>query len=41
VADDGPSIAHLRLDGILGKDGAIPGGGAALCFQASACGAGS
>jgi hypothetical protein len=38
VADDGPSIAHLRLDGILGKDGSIPAGGGELCFQTSACG---
>lgn len=37
VTQEGPSIAHLRLDGILGMDGAIPAGGADLCLQASAC----
>lgn len=36
VGEDGPSIAHLRLDGILDKTGTVPGG-AQLCFQASAC----
>ena len=40
VTESGPSIAHLRLDGILDKTGAVPGGGAQLCFQASACGSG-
>lgn len=40
VADDGPSIVHLRLDGILDKTGQVPGGGANLCFQASVCGSG-
>lgn len=37
VADDGPSIAHLRLDGVLAKDGEVPAGGAQSCPQASAC----
>lgn len=37
VSEDGPSISHLRLDGILDKSGEIPGGGEALCFQASSC----
>ena len=37
MTDDGPSIAHLRLDGILGKDGHIPAHGDTMCFQASAC----
>ena len=38
VTNDGPAIAHLRLEGVLGKDGAIPAGGSDLCFQAAACG---
>ena len=29
---DGPSIANLRLDGVLDKTGEIPAGGAALCL---------
>lgn len=33
-----PSIAHLRLDGILDKTGIIPAGGDKLCFQSSKCG---
>lgn len=33
----GPSIANLRLDGILNKEGKIPLGGDSLCFQASRC----
>lgn len=33
----GPSIANLRLDGILNKEGQIPLGGDSLCFQASRC----
>jgi Calcineurin-like phosphoesterase len=37
VGADSPSIAHLRLDGILDKTGAVPTEGAELCFQASAC----
>jgi hypothetical protein len=37
VSGEGPSIAHLRLDGILDKTGTIPGGGEGMCFQASAC----
>lgn len=39
VGEGGPSIAHLRLDGILDKTGRVPGG-AQLCFQASSCGEG-
>ena len=35
---NGPSIANVRLDGILDKTGHIPAGGDTLCFQASACG---
>jgi predicted phosphodiesterase len=34
---EGPSIANLRLDGILNKEGKIPLGGDSLCFQASRC----
>ena len=34
---NGPSIANVRLDGILDKTGHIPAGGDTLCFQASAC----
>ena len=40
MTEEGPSIAHLRMDGILGEDGVIPAGGRTLCFQASACGSG-
>ncbi|MDL5047096.1 metallophosphoesterase [Oscillatoria amoena NRMC-F 0135] len=35
--ESGPSIANLRLDGILNKEGKIPLGGDSLCFQASRC----
>lgn len=34
---NGPSIANIRLDGILDKTGYIPAGGDTLCFQASTC----
>ena len=34
---EGPSIANLRLDGILNKTGKIPLNGDNLCFQASRC----
>ena len=37
VGDDGPSIANLRLDGILDKKSSIPLGGDTICFQASKC----
>jgi predicted MPP superfamily phosphohydrolase len=37
IGTDGPSIANLRLDGILGKSGKIPLNGDSLCFQASRC----
>ena len=40
VADGDPSIAHLRLDGILNKTGVVPNDGEALCFQTSTCGSG-
>jgi hypothetical protein len=38
VSDGSPSIAHIRLDGILDKTGRVPNNGEPLCFQASACG---
>lgn len=41
VGEGDPSIAHLRLDGILDKTGTVPEDGESLCFQVSACGAGA
>jgi len=38
VSPDGVDIANLRLSGIFGKDGLIPAGGEALCFEARVCG---
>jgi hypothetical protein len=38
VAPDGVDIANLRLSGIFGKDGRIPAGGEALCFEVAVCG---
>lgn len=35
--EDGPSIANLRLDGILDKKAKIPLDGEQYCFQASKC----
>lgn len=37
VTPHGPSLANLRLDGILDKKAAIPLRGDTLCFQASRC----
>lgn len=37
MAANGPSIAHLRLDGILGPDGKVPLHGDTLCFRAATC----
>jgi 3',5'-cyclic AMP phosphodiesterase CpdA len=37
IDKQGPSIANLRLSGILDKMGKIPLNGDSLCFQASAC----
>lgn len=37
MAPEGPSIANLRLDGILNKYGKLPLNGDSLCFQASHC----
>jgi len=41
MTDDGPTIGHIRLDGVLDIAGRVPAGGDTLCFQASACGGGS
>jgi len=38
IGAEEPSIATLRLDGILDKSGVIPESGEAICFQASRCG---
>lgn len=35
---DGPSIANLRMDGILDKTGHVPFKADTVCFQASNCG---
>lgn len=40
MTDDGPSVAHLRMDGILDATGHLPAGGDTLCMQASRCGRG-
>ena len=40
MTEDGPSIASLKLNGILDKTGRIPAGGDSLCLQASNCGNG-
>ena len=37
MTDEGPSIANLKLEGILDKTGHIPLDGDNLCFQASGC----
>ena len=36
--EEGPTVGHLRLDGILDKTGHLPAGGDSLCFQAARCG---
>lgn len=41
VARGEPSLAHLRMDGILDREGRVPAGGDTLCFQASRCAGGS
>lgn len=38
MSTEGPSIANLRLDGILDKTAHIPLNGDSVCFQASRCG---
>jgi predicted MPP superfamily phosphohydrolase len=38
MTSEGPSIANIRMDGILDKSGHIPLGGDTLCYQASKCG---
>lgn len=35
--DGRPSIANVRMDGLLDKTGKIPGDGEKYCYQASAC----
>lgn len=37
MTDEGPSIANLKLEGVLNKQGEIPADGSHLCFQASKC----
>ncbi|MEZ5894257.1 MAG: metallophosphoesterase [Parvularculaceae bacterium] len=37
--EGGPSIATLRMDGVLDKSGALPPEAASMCFQASRCAA--
>jgi len=37
VSSDGVDIANLKLSGIFGKDGRVPAGGDALCFEARRC----
>lgn len=41
VGDGEPSIATLRMDGVLDKTGALPANGKELCFQASKCESGA
>lgn len=38
MTSEGPSIANIRMDGLLDKSGHIPLGGDTLCYQASRCG---
>jgi len=37
MTEDGPSIANLKMEGILDKTGHVPVNGDELCFQASHC----
>lgn len=37
MTNDGPSIAHLRMDGVLAPNGRLPRGGDTLCLQAMKC----
>lgn len=37
MTPEGPSITHLRMDGVLAPNGKIPRGGDTLCLQASRC----
>lgn len=39
MTSEGPSIAHLRMDGVLAPNGRLPKGGDSLCLQAAKCGA--
>lgn len=36
-SDEGPTIANIRMDGLLNKAGKIPLNGEQYCYQASAC----
>ncbi|MBX2941320.1 MAG: metallophosphoesterase [Cyclobacteriaceae bacterium] len=36
-SDEGPTIANIRMDGLLNKTGKIPLDGARYCYQASKC----
>jgi hypothetical protein len=38
MTGEGPSIAHLRMDGVLAPNGRLPKGGDSLCLQAANCG---
>lgn len=40
MTTDGPSVAHLRMDGILDETGHIPADGDSVCFQTLKCGEG-
>jgi predicted phosphodiesterase len=35
--NNGPTISHIRMDGLLDKTGNIPANGNGLCYQASKC----
>ncbi len=37
MTNQGPSIAHLRMDGVLAPNGKLPRGGDTLCLQAMKC----
>ena len=37
MTNQGPSIAHLRMDGVLAPNGKLPRGSDALCLQAMKC----
>lgn len=37
MTEEGPSLANIRLEGLLDKKGEIPADGSKMCFQASRC----
>lgn len=37
MTNEGPSMAHLRMDGVLAPNGKLPRGGDTLCLQAMLC----